>query len=164
MNLTIGSDEALSFQDGELERLLWSVYVKGGFTTETEAKILFKASAVRQRGHIIGARQTGSSTLSGMIIVVPSSSPASRFAQDSESELHLLAVSESCRNAGLGTRLVNEAVQQARSLGSSKILLWTQSSMTAAQSLYRACGFVATPQLNFENNGRQFLRYQKSLD
>ena len=56
-------------------------------------------------------------------------------------KLRLLYVDPAARGVRLGARLVNECVQFARSAGYKKIMLWTQSILTAAHRIYEGAGF-----------------------
>lgn len=57
-------------------------------------------------------------------------------------QLRWFLVHPSARGAGLGRRLLGEAVQFARESGYASIQLWTVSALTTAARLYRAFGFV----------------------
>ena len=161
MEFQVDTADVLAATDRELSELLMQVYVAGGFTDPDEAVVLFEPSAVRKRGVLIGARVKEDSNLAGMVIMVPPDSPARRVAKKDEAEMHLLAVRPEYRRHGLGRMLVEEAINRAKQGGYSKIVLWTQTSMTAARNLYESSGFVHSG--DFERNGRDFKVYEKYL-
>ncbi len=154
-------DDAAS--DAEIEALLISVYVAGGFTAPELAPSLFNARAVRQRGEVLLARRPDEVSLLGMVIVVPPDSPAKRMAGADEAELQLLAVAPTQRGGGVGRSLVERALELARSAGYRRMLLWTQPSMVTAQRLYERIGFRRLVERDFVNWGRSFLVYEFTL-
>ncbi len=161
MEFEIDTAGNLDIEDSELSELLTEVYVEGGFTRFDEAEVLFDPSSVRRRGTVIGARDRETSTLAGMVIVVPPGSEACRLAKDNEAEMHLLGVKPDYRGRGLGKRLIEAALSKARSEGYSRMMLWTQLSMKSAQKLYQSSGFSYIK--TFERNGREFLVYDREL-
>lgn len=162
MEFEIATADALDVTDSEIWGLLTHVYVAGGFTTQEEAASLFEPSSVRQRGILIGARESQQAKLAGMIIVVPPDSAARRLAKGNEAEIHLLAVAPEYRRQGLGRMLIETAITQASQKGYAKLLLWTQLSMHAAQRLYESTGFIHID--NFARNGREFKVYGRKID
>ena len=57
-------------------------------------------------------------------------------------ELTKLAVDRSVRGRGLGRRMTEHAIQEARDKGASKISLLSSSRLSAAIQLYHSIGFV----------------------
>lgn len=161
MEFEIATADTLEITDSELSELLTQVYVAGGFTTQEEAASLFEPSIVRNRGVLIGARERHHSKLAGIIIVVPPDSSARRLAKNNEAEIHLLGVKPEYRRHGLGRMLVKAAIAGANQSGYSKLILWTQLSMNAAQRLYESSGFIHIDDI--ARNGRDFKVYEKPL-
>jgi GNAT superfamily N-acetyltransferase len=56
-------------------------------------------------------------------------------------KLRLLIVDPGARGLGLGMRLVRACVGFARAAGYRKLVLWTQSELTAARAIYGKAGF-----------------------
>ena len=163
MKFDIHTAEVLKVSDHELSVLLAQVYVEGGYTEAGLAITLFESNAVRKRGLIIAARETEESVFAGMVIVVSADSTARRLALDNETEIHLLGVKLEYRKHGLGRLLVEAAIESAKQSGSDKMILWTQTGMSAAQKLYETSGFLRRKERDFNRNGRDFWVYEKEL-
>jgi GNAT superfamily N-acetyltransferase len=56
-------------------------------------------------------------------------------------KLRLLIVEPEARGLGIGMRLVRACVRFARAAGYRKLVLWTQSELTAARAIYAKAGF-----------------------
>ena len=57
-------------------------------------------------------------------------------------QLRLLIVRPEARGLGLGGRLTDECIDFARAAGYRRIMLWTQSNLTAARAIYASRGFA----------------------
>ena len=147
----------------DIESLLREVYVDGGFTESGAADSMFAATAVFDRGHVLLARDFETQKLAGMVVVVPATSIARRFAASGEVEMHLLAVAPAFRRMGVGELLVQSALESARADGAGKMILWTQPSMTEAHRLYQRHRFERTPGRDFEKAGRSFRVFERLL-
>lgn len=57
-------------------------------------------------------------------------------------KLRLLLLAPEARGLGLGGRLVDECIAFARGAGYRRLVLWTQSNLTAARAIYASRGFA----------------------
>jgi GNAT superfamily N-acetyltransferase len=61
---------------------------------------------------------------------------------ETEAQLRLLILSPAARGLGLGARLTDECLAFARAKGYRKMVLWTNSCLTAARTIYAQRGFA----------------------
>ncbi|MFG2871352.1 GNAT family N-acetyltransferase [Streptomyces sp. NPDC048338] len=68
------------------------------------------------------------------------------IAREGEAEFRMLAVAKGARGRGVGEALVRACVERARRTpGCRRLVLSTQSRMSAAHRIYERAGFVRTP-------------------
>ena len=65
---------------------------------------------------------------------------------DARYELAKMAVTPRVQGRGIGQRLVRFAIERARELGASKLVLETNSGLAPALHVYSELGFVAVPE------------------
>ncbi|KQP08959.1 helix-turn-helix domain-containing GNAT family N-acetyltransferase [Pseudorhodoferax sp. Leaf265] len=72
-------------------------------------------------------------------------------------QLRMLILAPGARGLGLGARLTDECLAFARAKGYRKMVLWTNSCLTAARSIYAARGFVLKKSEPYEDFGRSLV-------
>jgi len=70
-------------------------------------------------------------------------------------KLRLLILEPKARGRGLGRRLVRACVHFARAAGYGKLVLWTQSELTAARAIYEKLGFHKVRSAAHRNFGKR---------
>jgi len=86
---------------------------------------------------------------------------AVRFLAPGVGELKRMWLRPSCQGRGLGRRLMEASLEEARRLGCRSLRLDTESKLQAAVHLYRAYGFVEIPRYN--DNRRADIWMERSL-
>jgi DNA-binding MarR family transcriptional regulator/GNAT superfamily N-acetyltransferase len=72
-------------------------------------------------------------------------------------KLRLLLVDPKARGLGLGTKLVEECIQFAKSAGYEKIILWTNSLLVGARHIYTKTGFVLVEEERHHSFGHDLI-------
>ena len=86
---------------------------------------------------------------------------AVRFLAPGVGELKRMWLRPTCQGRGLGRRLMDASLDEARRLGCRSLRLDTESKLEAAVHLYRAYGFVEIPRYN--DNRRADIWMERSL-
>jgi DNA-binding MarR family transcriptional regulator/N-acetylglutamate synthase-like GNAT family acetyltransferase len=76
---------------------------------------------------------------------------------DTVGKLRLLHVEAAARGLGLGRRLVEECIAQARAFGYKKLVLWTNDILHAARRIYVAQGFRLTKEERHHSFGQDLV-------
>lgn len=72
-------------------------------------------------------------------------------------QLRLLILSPQARGLGLGARLTDECIEFARRKGYKKMVLWTNSHLDAARSIYAKRGFKLMRSEPFSGYGKELV-------
>jgi DNA-binding MarR family transcriptional regulator/GNAT superfamily N-acetyltransferase len=75
----------------------------------------------------------------------------------SVAQLRMLLLAPQARGLGLGARLTDECIAFARARGYKKMVLWTNSCLTAARHIYRSRGFELVKSESYEGFGQQLV-------
>lgn len=78
-------------------------------------------------------------------------------------QLRLLLLTPAARGLGLGSRLTDECIAFARARGYRKMVLWTNSCLTAARAIYAKRGFELEKTEAYEGFGQQLVGETWSL-
>ena len=78
-------------------------------------------------------------------------------------QLRMLLLAPRARGMGLGARLTDECIAFARAKGYRKMVLWTNSCLTAARGIYAARGFKLDKAEPYEGFGQQLVGETWSL-
>ena len=83
---------------------------------------------------------------------------------DSVAKLRMLYVDPAARGLGLGRRLVEECVAQAKTFGYKKMILWTNDILHAARHIYLEQGFKLVKEERHNSFGKDLVGQYWELD
>jgi DNA-binding MarR family transcriptional regulator/GNAT superfamily N-acetyltransferase len=83
---------------------------------------------------------------------------------ETTAKLRLLYVDAAARGLGLGKRLVEECVTQARAFGYTKMTLWTNDILSAARRIYMEQGFKLAKEERHHSFGKDLVGQYWELD
>lgn len=66
-------------------------------------------------------------------------------------EIAKMAVSEKYQNLGIGKKLMEFAIKKARDINVSRLILYSNTDLEIAVSMYSKCGFQTIPKTDFHN-------------
>lgn len=72
-------------------------------------------------------------------------------------QLRMLILTPGARGLGLGGRLSDECIAFARAMGYKKMVLWTNSCLTAARAIYAKRGFTLVKSEPYQGFGRELV-------
>jgi len=78
----------------------------------------------------------------GSVFLVQARDETTQAPVEGTAQLRMLLLEPSARGLGIGARLVDECTRFARQAGYRKIMLWTNSILTAARGIYAKAGYT----------------------
>lgn len=137
------------------------------FTTGTEddyVRHLRDAGRRDREAELWVATPDDSEEVLGTVTLCPPGSPWREIAQDGEGEFRMLGVAPQARGAGVGTALLEMAIQRFRDDGASTVVLSSLAEMVAAHRIYARAGFERLPERDWSPvEGVDLIAFRKEL-
>jgi DNA-binding MarR family transcriptional regulator/predicted N-acetyltransferase YhbS len=93
----------------------------------------------------------------GAVMLVQARDDATARVRPGVAQLRLLLLEPHTRGLGLGKRLVRQCSDFARAAGYKRVVLWTQSALTAARAIYTAEGYRLVSSEAMDSFGQQVI-------
>jgi ribosomal protein S18 acetylase RimI-like enzyme len=155
-------------EHGEAGRITARAYEAFGSAASPNADYLARVADVATRARhavvlaaVEGGRIVGTVTLE-LAGRIPGGHPRPPLEPD-QAHVRMLGVDPAAQGRGLGRRLMEASVEEARAAGKRRISLETTEGMKAAQRLYEAMGFRRGPDQVYED-GFRLRTYELTLD
>jgi DNA-binding MarR family transcriptional regulator/predicted N-acetyltransferase YhbS len=101
--------------------------------------------------------EQGGSNVGCVFLVQARDESAKQAMVDGTAQLRMLLVEPTARGLGIGARLVDECERFARARGYRRIVLWTNSVLTAARAIYQRAGYLLTRSEPHESFGHELV-------
>ena len=139
------------------------VYVDGGLASRGYAGELADVAGRAERAELLVARDAEGRIL-GSVALVLAGTFGNVTASDDEAAFRMLVVDPAAQGRGIGELLVTTCLERARAAGKQRMVLSTDTRMTAAQRLYRRLGFTRLPERDWNPEpGIDLLVYSRKL-
>jgi ribosomal protein S18 acetylase RimI-like enzyme len=142
---------------GRATAAAYAVFAPGG--ASPNADYLARVADVGARAEhalVLGALEDGE--VLGTVTLelngrIPGGHPRAPLEED-QANVRMLGVDPGVQRQGIGRRLMEASIDEARRAGKRRVTLETTEEMTAAQRLYEAMGFVRGPDLVWDDGFR----------
>ena len=142
-------------------RMLAGTYLAEGYADPEYAVSLGDTGPRAAQTTVLVAEVEG--TVAGSVTVVTRGGDFANVADDGEAEIRMLVTDPALRGQGVGSALMDAALEQVREDGLEVVRLSTQTQMTTAQGMYERLGFLRTPERDWGIRDRSFLTYVLTL-
>ncbi len=144
--------------------IIEEVYVGGGradpVTSPDYVRSLRDAATRIAQATVLLAEEDG---ISVGTVTATDGPPFANIARPGELEVRMLAVLPDARRNGVARELMRACEALARQNGKTRLVLSTESAMTAAQALYERLGYLRTPDRDWSIHGTRLITYARTV-